>query len=181
MVTATGTSELHLGEGDFPPQLDRVNYGAFLLSFLWAPAHRLWGWFAVFVALEALESAIGFNAPILGGVFEQPLALLAFRIVYWAITLWFALQANRLAWSVARKRAESSRPTPTLARYAAHQRAWTVAGIVLLAAAPLSLLVESVRTMPGAVGDVVATVAAQAVLLAALFVYDRVRVPRAQQ
>jgi hypothetical protein len=66
VVQATGVAEqaeLRLGEGEFPPELDRVNFGAFLLAFLWAPFHRLWGWFGVFVVLEALESAMGLSPP----------------------------------------------------------------------------------------------------------------------
>ena len=52
-----GLTRLRLGEGEFPRQLDRVNFGAFLLAVLWAPWHRLWTWFAVFLGLEILSIA----------------------------------------------------------------------------------------------------------------------------
>jgi hypothetical protein len=61
-----------LGEGEFPPELDTVNFGAFLLGVLWAPFHRLWGWFAVFVVLEVLESVMELSTPrFLGGCWSS--------------------------------------------------------------------------------------------------------------
>jgi hypothetical protein len=173
-----------IGEGEFPPELDRVNYGAFLLAFLWAPVHRLWGWFGVFLVLEALESAMGLSAPgFLGGVFERPAVTVGFRIVYWTVTVAFALRANRLVWTQERKRAartkgESAPRRPALvSRYASNQRVWALVGLILLVGTPLSLLIGPVSSIPGAVVDVAVTVGAQAVLLAGLFVCDRVRRP----
>jgi hypothetical protein len=188
VVQATGVAEptgSRLGEGEFPLGLDRVNFGAFLMAFLWAPFHRLWGWFGVFVVLEALESAMGLSAPgFFGGVFEQPVAMVGFRIVYWTVTVAFALRANRLVWTEERKRAartkgESVLRRPSLvSRYASSQRVWTLVGLILLVGTPLSLLIGSVNSIPGAVVDVAVTVGTQAVLLAGLFVYDRVRIAR---
>jgi hypothetical protein len=187
-VQATGEVEptgQRLGEGEFPLELDRVNFGAFLLAFLWAPFHRLWGWFAVFVVLEVLESAMGLSTPQFpGGVFERPVVMVAFRIVYWTVTVAFALRANRLVWAVERKRAARAtgesvlRRSSLVSRYASNQRVWTLVGLVLLSATPLSLLIGSVNSIPGAVADVAVTVGAQAILLVGLFVYDRVRVAR---
>lgn len=186
MVQATEEAEptgLRLGEGEFPPELDRVNFGAFLLAFLWAPFHRLWGWFGVFVLLEALESAMGLSAPgFFGGVLDQPVVMVGFRIVYWTVTVAFALRANRLVWTEERKRAartkgESVLRRPSLvSRYASNQRVWALVGLILLVGTPLSLLIGSVNSIPGAVVDVAVTVGTQAVLLAGLFVYDRVRI-----
>jgi len=171
----------------FPPELDRVNFGAFLLAILWAPFHRLWGWFGAFVVLEALESAMGLSPPgFLGGVFEKPIVMVAFRIVYWTVTVAFALRANRLVWTeehrrAARTKGESARRRPSLvARYAPNQRTWTVAGLVLLVASPLSLLIGSVNRIPGAVVDTAVTVGTQAILLVGLWVYDRVRIAHRQ-
>ena len=176
-----------LGEGEFPPELDRVNFGAFLLAFLWAPFHRLWGWFSVFVVLEALESAMGLSAPgFLGGVFEQPVVVVGFRIVYWTVTVAFALQANRLVWTQQRKRAARTkgesvvRQRSLVSRYVSHQRVWTLVGLILLVGTPLSLLIGAVSSVPGAVGDVAVTVGTQALLLVGLFVYDRVQNARRQ-
>jgi len=175
---------LRLGEGEFPPDLDRVNFGALLLAFIWAPSHGLWGWFGVFAVLEALESVIGLNVRLLGGAFEQPVAMIAFRIVYWTVTVAFALQANRLVWADERGRAAGAKngtaPKPgfLVAKYVSNQRVWTWVGLVLLAGAPLSLLIGSVNRIPGAAADVLATFATQAVLLAGLFVYDRMRIAR---
>jgi hypothetical protein len=166
-----------------PPQLDRVNFGAFLLAVLWAPFHRLWGWFAVFVVLEVLESVMGLSTPrFLGGLFERPIVMVAFRIVYWTVTVVFALRANRLVWAVERKlaaqaKSESLLGRPSLvSRYASNQRVWALVGFALLLAAPLSLLIGSVKSIPGAVVDVALTVGTQAILLVGLFVYNRVRV-----
>jgi hypothetical protein len=190
VVRATGVAEptgSRLGEGEFPLGLDRVNFGAFLLAFLWAPFHRLWGWFGVFVVLEGLESAMGLSAPgFLGGVFEQPAVVVGFRIVYWTVTVAFALRANRLVWAEARKRAARTEAEPVprrpslVSRYCSNQRVWTLTGLILLVGAPLSLLIGSVRSIPGAVVDVAVTVGTQVVLLAGLFVYDRVRIARRQ-
>jgi hypothetical protein len=165
-----------------------VNYGAFLLGFLWAPFHRLWGWFAVFAVLEALESAMGLSAPgFLGGVLERPAVMVGFRIVYWTVTVAFALRANRLVWAEERKRAARAKDVSVLRRpslvsgYSSNQRVWTAVGLVLLVAAPLSLLIGSVNGTPGAVVDVTVTVGTQAILVAGLFLYDRVRIARRQK
>lgn len=174
---------LRLGEGEFPRQLNRVNFGAFLLAVLWAPFHRLWGWFAVFAVLEVLESAIALSAPrSFGGVFEQPAAMVAFRIVYWTVTVAFALRANRLVWAKEHQRATRARGEaipkriPLASRYASNQRVWMIVGLILLVATPLSLLVGSVNSRPGAVVDVAVTVGIQAILLLGLSVYDRMRI-----
>jgi hypothetical protein len=190
VVQAIGVAEprgSRLGEGEFPPELDRANFGAFLLAVLWAPFHRLWGWFGVFVVLEALESAMGLSAPgFFGGVFEQPVAIVGFRIVYWTVTVAFALRANRLVWTEERKRAartkgEAALRRPSLvSRYASNQRVWTLVGLILLVGTPLSLLIGSVNRISGAVVDVAVTVGTQAVLLAGLFVYDRVTIAHRQ-
>jgi hypothetical protein len=141
----------------------------------------------VFVVLEALESAMGFSAPgFLGGVLEQPVMLAGFRIVYWTVTVAFALRANRLVWTEQRKRAARTkdrsvpRQPPLVSRYASDQRVWTLVGLILLVGTPLSLLIGSVNSVPGAAVDVAVTVGTQAVLLVGLFVYDRVRIARRQ-
>ena len=185
-MLATGEAEPtgpRLGQGELPMELDRVNFGAFLLAVLWAPFHRLWGWFAVFVVLELLESAIGLSTPqLLGGLFEQPAVTVAFRIAYWTVTVAFALRANRLVWAVERKRAARAidgsvpKPPSLVSRYASNQRIWALVGVVLLIATPLSLLIGSVKSVPGSIVDAAVTVGAQAILLVGLFVYDRARV-----
>jgi hypothetical protein len=190
VVQAAGVAEptgSRLGEGEFPPELDRVNFGAFLLAFLWAPSHRLWGWFGVFVVLEAIESAMGLSAPgFVGGVFEQPGVMVGFRIVYWMVTVAFALRANRLVWTGERKRAARTngesvpRQASLVSRYASNQRVWTFVGLILFVGTPLSLLIGPVNSVPGAVADVAVTVGTQAILLAGLFVYDRVRIANRQ-
>ena len=180
-----GPSELHLGEGEFPDALDRVNFGAFLLSALWAPWHGLWGWFLVFVALEILESIVGLtHLRFVSGTAAQLAVMVAFRVVYWTVTIAFALRANRLVWARACKRAvrsgsasELHRPAPVVS-YVSGQRVWAVAGLVLLAASPLSLLVGGIGNRPGALVDVATTAGTQAVLLGAMFVYDRMRMVR---
>lgn len=185
MDEATGAVErtgARLGEGEFPWGLDRVNFGAFLLAVLWAPFHRLWGWFGVFVALEALESAMALSAPgSFGGLFENPAVMVGFRIVYWTVTVAFALRANRLVWEGERRRAARAegvsipRLPSLVSTYASHQRTWTAVGLILLVGTPLSLLIGPVSGIPGAFVDVAVTVGIQAVLLAGLFVYDSVR------
>lgn len=174
--------DLRLGEGEFPARLDRVNFGAFLLAVLWAPWHRLWGWFAVFVALEILESVVGLTGlTFFPGALAQLVAMTTFRIVYWTVTVAFAMRANRLVWArsgkvVADGDAASNRPRPgSVSTYIAHQRLWTVAGLIGLILAPLSLLIGSVRGIPDAVFDVAVTVGVQAVLLVGLFAYDKMR------
>lgn len=174
-----------LGAGEFPQELDHPNFGAFLLAFLWAPLHRLWGWFVVFAALEVLESVMGLSAPhFLGGLLERPEVTVAFRIVYWTVTVVFSLRANRLVWAKEHSRSARGWPgtvvrqPPSVSRYASNQRVWTWVGIVLLVATPLSLLIGAVNSVPGAAYDVAVTVGVQATLLAGLFLYDRVRFVR---
>lgn len=190
MVQATGMPKptgLRFGDGELPPELDRVNFGAFLLAFLWAPFHRLWVWFGVFVVLEALESAIGLGAPgSFGGLFEQPVVMFGFRVVYWIVTVAFALRANRLVWVGERRRVartiggDALRQPALVSRYAFNQRVWAVVGLLLLVGTPLCLLIGSVRRVPGAVVDVAVTLGTQAILLGGLWVHDRARIAHRQ-
>ncbi len=175
-----GLGERLLGEGDLPAQLSGPNFGAFLLAVLWAPVHGLWGWFAVFVALEGLESFLGLtHARFLGVGFPPLVAMTVFRIVYWTATLVFALRADRLVWSRRRRQAtrvsEPGRaPKPiTVATYVAHRRIWTAVGLIGVAIGLVSLAFFRVDSATAA--DILVTTGTQAVLLVALFVYDRTR------
>lgn len=184
MSEDAGAPERRLGEGELPQELDRVNYGAFLLAVLWAPWHGLWGWFGLFVAMEVLESIIGLTGlRFLGGPLARSVAMNAFRLAYWWVTVAFALRANRLVWerrraAVAAGAGRGRRPPALVSRYLSNQRIWTVVGLVGLAATPLSLLVPSLASSPDAVTDVVVTGGVQVALLVALFVHDRLLAAR---
>lgn len=187
MVQATDMAapiELRLGEGEFPAELDRVNFGAFLLGVLWAPWHRLWGWFAVLVAMEILESVVGLTMlRFLGGMVAQIIGMVVFRIGYWTVMVVFGLRANRLVWNaeerrVARAGGSPSRRPALITKYVAAERVWAVVGLVLLALAPLSLLFGFPGSRSDVMFDVVSTIGTQIILMIALFVYDRMWLAR---
>lgn len=177
---AGGLSELdHMGDGDFPAQLDRVNWGAFFFSGIWAFWYGFWWWIALLVAALVAGTDTGeVLAEILGG---SALVLLWVRVVcvcaVWGATLYLALNANRLVWESERDRLAR---TPagldgpiTVGSYRKAQRTWAIAGLLLWAAVAIAALVQGSFASQAAMA--MEYLAAAAVSLGVVSGFDRVR------
>jgi hypothetical protein len=146
---AGGLSELdHMGNGDFPAELDRVNWGAFFFSGIWALWYGFWWWIALLVAAVAAGTNAG--EVLIGLLGGSALVHFWVRVVcvcaVWGATVYLALNANRLVWESERDRLAR---TPTgldepilVGSYRKIQRRWVLAGLVTWAAIAIAALVQ---------------------------------------
>jgi tetratricopeptide (TPR) repeat protein len=109
---------------DHPPPAEAMkwNWGAFLLSLFWTPAHNLWGWFVVFLVLEVVLSL----APLaLVGRRAGPIVLMvALTGMDLAASIYLGINGGRLAW--ARRRFSS------VEDFIGVQRIWAWVGLAYL-------------------------------------------------
>ncbi|MDZ4064723.1 MAG: hypothetical protein U1E22_08670, partial [Coriobacteriia bacterium] len=125
------------GQGEFPASLDRLNWGAVLMSALWALAYGMWPISLLFLALR-------FGAVVLLGVLRATLAsspslaiamAVGIEVVTWVVLGVFGLRANRLAWQRhgARLGGRDSQPQSrplTVEGYLTNQTIWVRVGII---------------------------------------------------
>jgi len=123
-----------LGDGDMPVELDRINWGATLLTGLWLLTHGMWLWWFVDVAvlygwllvLSALRLNVGY-ATGMGGL-EFLLAGIAVSVVRWAFWLWFGRHANAGVWRRESRRRARGMSGRSITGYRSVERWWAVAG-----------------------------------------------------
>ena len=186
---AVVTEEAARPEGDLvglveiPPSLNRLNWGALMLPFLWALAHGLWSWVGVFVAVRVLNFGIGglmrrfeVEATVPNVVVWVVMALAA-----WAIGLMFALRANRLHWQreAARVERQSQDSIPrwpqSVDSFSKSQGQWAALGVAVYV---LSTLLSAYGAFDGSSrfswmpAALVATTIVELVFLGAVFVWD---------
>jgi hypothetical protein len=101
--SAAEVTEPRLGQGSFPAELDRVNWGAFWLSVLWGFFNGLWEWSLIVILLTWAVDAGAFNLTVMiAGVnalgwyffFER----LVLAVAGGVIALVAGLYGNRLVW-----------------------------------------------------------------------------------
>lgn len=107
---------------DLLPAVRSWNWGAFLLSPLWAFAHGLWPWG---LAMLLLGQAPGSLHAYLDLHLESHGDELACALLSLVIGLHMGRSGNELAWRARRFR--------DLEEFQAVQRAWTAAGVIVLA------------------------------------------------
>ncbi len=127
------------GRGEMPPEVQRFNWGAFLVPVLWGVGYRVWHlvaiWaFALLVPLTlsslVLAASSGSGSPSVSAVIGVTVisdALVAY------IRLWAGANANRLFWQREHARLEAdatARPRVTIPVFLLRQRAWVVWGLI---------------------------------------------------
>ena len=129
------------GQGELPPSLDRINWGAYFFSVIWALAHNEVKWAAILfganIVTAGLGLAAGFNEEF-GPVGHAVLAtVLAFAI--FAVRYSFAIGANRSQWE------RASKATPAALQpvdgWIASQLLWARIGFAFFVAVNLFTLV----------------------------------------
>jgi hypothetical protein len=166
-----------LGAGDFPPELDRVNWGAVLLGFFWAIAYRQTTWV---IGLALLWAA---NLGVLGiAVRYGTLAHLAVTALFFAAFttagIVLGLRANRLVWAgehavAERRTARGLAPAPSIREFLSSQRRWAITGVMLWAFGwGVSLVRPSSALSPL---RAVITFSVELAAYGALFAVDRIR------
>jgi hypothetical protein len=180
--------QLFVGEGELPPDLDRPNYGAALVIFLWV---WLWGLRRWAVGLTALLVALVIVENVLLLSLDPQFVLLTlhYYVAALAIPFWWVAQyrlgldANRMLWERERKRfdecaGDPPRPIP-LARYRESVALWTRVGLAFLALGvfgDVMLLVSHPDSMP----SVLTSWPGSVVPVAAVFVVDTLKRRRSQ-
>lgn len=175
-----------IGEGDFPPEFDRVNWGAAIFFCVWVWIYGITPWIigltTLFLVPIPIEEAVVLfvSAPALSAAIAilNPIAMVA----WWIVVVVFGLDANRIVWE--RRRREFSeaagkpaRPTP-LWRYRKSAQFWTRLGLGLVA---LGVALDAVLIVLRPADALGALWAAPGIVvpLTILFVVDRIRLRRA--
>ena len=123
-----------------PSELDRVNWGAFWLTWLWALFNGLWEWVLIILAsafaLDQVASGVAYS---IGGLNAVGWVIFADRIFSGvfgvAAAVVFGVWGNRLVRWRERRRIAASGGNPkrprTLEQYVSSQKGWTIAGFIL--------------------------------------------------
>jgi hypothetical protein len=180
---ATSPTWDFIGEGEFPAELDRPNWGAGLFALFWVWIYKVRGWRLALTALFIVPLVIE-NAVLLfidpQTTFQTTVVVLGLvtDLAYLVARVYFGLNANRIIWELQRERREAAggdpaKPIPAW-RYAKSTRFWTRLGLAIVAlscVAEVALLVFRPESRSGAL----ATWPIGAVVLIATFVIDRWR------
>jgi hypothetical protein len=122
------------GAGEFPLELDRFNWAAFLLPLFWAVAYGAWPiagwWLATLVLPLFLASLIGLDSATTP--LSTIIAMSAIsEVASGAVRLWAGSMANRLAWRREQMRltyVDGAKPRFTDRWFAGRQRLWAIVG-----------------------------------------------------
>jgi hypothetical protein len=168
-----------LGQGEFPPELDCVNWGAVFWGALWSLVYGIWPWFLGLIALRLCAflffpyfNATSWGSSWIGGL----VASVLFSVVFWCALAILGVRANQLVWlrEKARSASEGGAPVPqaTVSQYIKAQRTWAVSGMaVTLGLEALGIA----STFPNRAIPSLISGACGLAILGVLFVYDRNR------
>jgi hypothetical protein len=128
-----GASEpLIYGDGEFPSELDRLNWGMLLLPGFWTFFYGMWRWWLITLAVWAGMLILGWRLRVAAGSrLSDPvwaLAVMGLVIVPWVVHLWLATNANRALWLHEAKRLARSGASNTVEAIVAWQRTWAWIG-----------------------------------------------------
>lgn len=104
-----------------PDGLPRFNWGAFLIPYIWGPAHGQWPGVFFLPALAFVDNVLRGNHSLGAWGTAVGMAMVVSTLV---LLFLFATYANRFAWPRAARRM-------TLDTYLYRQRLWAVAGVVV--------------------------------------------------
>jgi hypothetical protein len=163
-----------VGAGEFPYELDRVNWGAALLAIYWAALHGIWRWFFGLLGARIVWFAVWYAVDTYLPAPSPTAALI--RVAVGALLLpgidaVFAVRANRLFWKRDQSVPRLAGPT---ADYVGRQKTWAWVGAVLLGLGSASIVSEAVTRWPASLASVASTVG-PLVVLCVLYAYDRSR------
>jgi hypothetical protein len=135
------------GVGEFPRELSRFNWGAFLLPIAWGVVYGAWPVVAVWAAAALLPLVIammlGEAAVLLQNVI---LVTVVAEIASGLARLWSGVNANRVLWKRDAMRlevSEKAKPRFTMERFRTRQRQWVIwsaalVGVTSAASIPLA-------------------------------------------
>jgi hypothetical protein len=166
-----------------PAELNRFNWGAFLLPMIWGVVYGSWQvlgvWALALIAPLVLATAIGGASSLLPNVV---LVTVASEVASGLARLWAGANANQMSWRRDALRLEvlpNARPRFSVERFKHRQRLWTIWGGVLvgvgsIAAVPFMATIWQAYELKY-VGAVMPLVWLAAELLLALWLDARMR------
>lgn len=165
-------AERPFGSGEMIAELNRFNWGAFLLPVVWALAYGSWqvlGAWLVAVSSPVLITMLAGADQLSASVSALVAATVASEVVSGLARLWAGANANRFLWSRERLRQEvivGSGPRFTVETFVHKQRRWTIwggiaVGVMAVATIPVASVVwsEYELTYVGAIVPIVWLVA----------------------
>jgi hypothetical protein len=179
-----------VGDGQLPPELNRVNWGAFWLTWLWAIFNGLWEWaLIILVSVFALDQFASGVAYWIGGLNAVGWVIFVDRLFAGvfgaAVSVVFGVWGNRLVWWRERRRIAASGGNPKRPRMLDHylgaQRGWTIAGFIV---AGVFLLADVLiwRLQPETLGPTsLVRFGASVIGVAAVLMVDRLQTRRRRE
>lgn len=177
---------LRMGDGEFPEDLDRVNWSAVMWGGLWFITYGAWWWLLLLTAVIVVSAAAFNYLPFL----DQSAVLASYGMTIITQLMWYvvviagARQANRIVWTrekarVARQSDQSvPRPARLVSEYVESQRKWTILGLGFLI---LQLAGSLARSHGAPAGTSMAGWATSVLCMTALYLVERTRRSRASQ
>ncbi len=106
----------------FPPELNKFNWGAFLLSWIWGIFHQKW------ITLTMLAT------PILCGILSIiPLVGLLTPFIPLGLGIWFGIEGNKWAWE--------SKDWASVEQFNEYEKKWAFWGVVVAVVATVLSLI----------------------------------------
>jgi len=128
------------GVGKMPADLQRFNWGAFFLPYIWGIIYGSWpvmsAWFIAFISPSFIRGLLaeGGGGELVGSA-AVIAAAVAGQAIESAVRLWSGANATRLVWKHEALRLEllpNARPRYTIERYLTRQRAWRTISAILV-------------------------------------------------
>jgi len=120
------------GMGEFPRELERLNWGTLFLPGFWSLFYGIWRWWVVTMAVWVGSFFLGLGLRFVAGPnFGAPgwaLAVVALVAVPWVFRLWLAANANRALWLHEARRLGREGEPNTVEAVVARQRTWAWVG-----------------------------------------------------
>ncbi|HSK47427.1 MAG TPA: hypothetical protein VLA05_05410 [Coriobacteriia bacterium] len=137
-VAQAPAREVPFGVGEFPKELRRFSWGAFMLPLFWGATYGSWQIMATW--LIALASPLFFGSLVGSGEAGTPTStiigvVVLSEIVAGVARLWAGSNANRLLWQREATRLAvlpDSKPRFNLGKFASRQRLWALWGSIIV-------------------------------------------------
>ena len=135
-----------LGEGEFPGELDCLNWTAYFFPWLWSAFYGVWWPYLIFAAGYLVGPGLRLVLP---DVFMSWVTYSYLRagwaVVMCGFLLWYGVNANTMAWRAAKRRGAGVL-TRTVDGLGYGQRLAFVVGVILVIAGWGAVLISTLRT-----------------------------------
>lgn len=117
-----------MGDGPFPAELDRINWGAVLMPGLWSLCHGMWAWWLIEAVLWVAWMFGAWQLRVLGGGRSDSLpvlvGLLIWGVLSWSVAVWFGAHGNERIWRREVSRRSLGLSGHSISGFRGNQRVW---------------------------------------------------------